>query len=62
MKTQDQQFAPPTSSKFTLAKYKNPFGFSLQVVKSGGDITLAAQGVDIAEVRALLSPHGHHTH
>ncbi|KAF8070285.1 hypothetical protein FPV67DRAFT_1755106 [Lyophyllum atratum] len=28
----EQAFAPPTSSKFTLAKYKNPFGFSLQLL------------------------------
>ncbi|KAJ3518119.1 hypothetical protein NLJ89_g70 [Agrocybe chaxingu] len=32
LRSQDQAFAPPTSSKNTVAKYRNPFGFSLQVL------------------------------
>lgn len=50
MTTQDEAFAPLTSSKFTLAKYKNPFGFSLQVVQSGQNITIGSGGVGVAEV------------
>lgn len=57
LQTQDQTFAPPTSSNFTLAKYKNPFGFALQVVESSQDIVLSGQGVDIAEVVADPSAH-----
>ncbi len=50
MTEQGQAFAPDASSRHILTQYKNPFGFSLQVVKSGEDITLAAQGTDVAEV------------
>jgi hypothetical protein len=50
MQTQDQAFAPLTGSNFTLAKYQNPFGFSLQVVEAAEDIILSSHGVDIAEV------------
>jgi len=51
MKTQDQAFAPPTSSENTIAKYANPFGFSLQVVQSGQSIVLGSHGTRIAQVR-----------
>ena len=51
MTEQGQAFAPDASSKRILTEYKNPFGFSLQVVKSGEDITLTAQGTDVAQVR-----------
>ncbi|EJD03283.1 uncharacterized protein FOMMEDRAFT_168292 [Fomitiporia mediterranea MF3/22] len=44
MISQDQAFAPLTSSKTTLATYKNPFGFSLQVIESGENITLKDSG------------------
>jgi hypothetical protein len=50
MQTPDQAFAPPASSEFTLAKYKNPFGFSLQVVEAGETIVLGANGIDAAQV------------
>ncbi|TBU46075.1 hypothetical protein BD309DRAFT_663805 [Dichomitus squalens] len=50
MTEQGEAFAPLASSKYVLAQYKNPFGFSLQVVKSGEDITLGAQGADVAEL------------
>jgi hypothetical protein len=53
MVTQDQAFAPLTSSDFTLAQYKNPFGFSLQVVASGQDLLISDLGLDIATVRSL---------
>ncbi|KAG6891741.1 hypothetical protein C0992_006161 [Termitomyces sp. T32_za158] len=47
---QDQAFAPPASSHFTLAKYKNPFGFSLQVIEAGQNLILNGGGVDIAQL------------
>ncbi|KAG5653629.1 hypothetical protein H0H81_011855 [Sphagnurus paluster] len=50
MVTPDQAFAPPTSSDFTLAKYKNPFGFSLQVIEAGQTLVLESHGVDIAQL------------
>ncbi|KAI0739355.1 hypothetical protein C8Q80DRAFT_1123812 [Daedaleopsis nitida] len=50
MTEQSQAFAPIASSKHILAQYKNPFGFSLQVVKSGEDITLGSQGADVAQL------------
>jgi len=55
IQTQDQAFKPPASSQDTVAKYSNPFGFSLQVVQSGETINLASQGTDIAQVKAFLS-------
>ncbi|KAG6820875.1 hypothetical protein H0H93_010219 [Arthromyces matolae] len=48
--TQEQSFAPPASSRSALAKYKSPFGFSLQIVEAGQNIVLASGGVDIAEL------------
>ncbi|KAJ7675082.1 hypothetical protein B0H17DRAFT_1161695 [Mycena rosella] len=53
MLTQDQAFAPPTSSDFTLAQYKNPFGFSLQVVASGQELLISDLGLDIATVPCM---------
>lgn len=50
--TEDSEaFAPLASSKDTLATYKNPFGFSLAVVQSGENITLASGGTGVATVR-----------
>ncbi|TFY74322.1 hypothetical protein EWM64_g9690, partial [Hericium alpestre] len=51
MMEQGEAFAPHASSQHTLAEYKNPFGFSLQVVQSSEDITLAVQGADVAELK-----------
>ena len=51
MTEQSEAFAPQASSQHVLAEYKNPFGFSLQVVKSAEDITLASQGTSVAQVR-----------
>ncbi len=51
MTGQDQAFAPGASSQHVLAQYKNPFGFSLQLVEGAEDITLVAGGTDVAEVR-----------
>jgi hypothetical protein len=50
METQDQAFAPLASSQHTLATYKNPFGFSLQVIEAATDIILNNLGSDLAEV------------
>ncbi|KIM45161.1 hypothetical protein M413DRAFT_332807 [Hebeloma cylindrosporum] len=55
LKSQDQAFSPPTSSQHTVAKYKNPFGFSLQVVEAGQTIIMGSHGVDIAQ---LVIPKG----
>ncbi len=58
MQEQSQAFAPIAGSKHILAQYKNPFGFSLQVIKSGEDITLSSHGTDIAQVRNYVCvPH-----
>ncbi|THH12496.1 hypothetical protein EW146_g7640 [Bondarzewia mesenterica] len=55
---QSEAFAPLASSKHTLAKYKNPFGFSLEVVQAAEDITLSTSGVDIADLRLPNAPTG----
>jgi len=52
----EQAFAPPTSSEFTLAKYKNPFGFSLQVIAAGQNLVLNSHGVDIAQLNLPKVP------
>ena len=41
MENQDEAFAPLSGSNNTLIEYKNPFGFSLQVIQSAVDMTLA---------------------
>ncbi|RPD57468.1 hypothetical protein L226DRAFT_588694 [Lentinus tigrinus ALCF2SS1-7] len=51
MTEQSLAFAPDASSKHILTQYKNPFGFSLQAVKRGEDITLAAQGTNVAQLK-----------
>ncbi|KAI0354382.1 hypothetical protein OH77DRAFT_1404952 [Trametes cingulata] len=56
MTEQDQAFAPSASSKHVLAQYKNPFGFSLQVVQGAEDIILAAGGTDVAELKLPMAP------
>ncbi|KAI0305626.1 hypothetical protein B0F90DRAFT_1815219 [Multifurca ochricompacta] len=55
MTEQSQAFAPLTSSQHTLATYKNPFGFSLQVVRAAEDIILGAGGIDAAELKLPVS-------
>jgi hypothetical protein len=45
------------SSQHTLATYKNPFGFSLQVVQAAEDIILGAGGQDAAEVYYFYPRH-----
>lgn len=50
MENQDEAFAPLAGSKNALAEYKNPFGFSLQVIQSAVDMMLALGGVPAAEV------------
>ncbi|KAJ7497141.1 hypothetical protein FB451DRAFT_1457944 [Mycena latifolia] len=56
MLTQDQAFAPLTSSDFTVAKYKNPFGFSLQVVAAGQELLISDLGLDIARLVLPMAP------
>ncbi|KAF5351977.1 hypothetical protein D9756_007389 [Leucocoprinus leucothites] len=50
IKEQDQTFAPPASSKNTVAQYANPFGFSLQAVEAAQKLILNVQGTDVAEL------------
>ena len=50
MTEQSEAFAPLASSQHTLATYKNPFGFALQVVQAALDIILGEDGQDAAEV------------
>ncbi|KAJ3838704.1 hypothetical protein F5878DRAFT_725102 [Lentinula raphanica] len=45
-----EAYDPATGSNLTSATYKNPFGFSLQVIQSATDIILSSSGVDIAEL------------
>lgn len=54
IQTQDQAFAAPTTSHNTVAKYANPFGFSLQVVQAGQNIILGSHGVQIAQVSRFM--------
>lgn len=56
MRSEDQAFAPPSSSNETLAVYKNPFGFSLQVVEAGQDIIIASHGLDMAQLKLPQAP------
>ncbi|KAI0049858.1 hypothetical protein FA95DRAFT_1604022 [Auriscalpium vulgare] len=51
-----EAFAPLASSQHTLAEYKNPFGFSLQVVQAAEDIILGVSGTDIAELKLPINP------
>ncbi|KAH7888371.1 hypothetical protein F5I97DRAFT_2002257 [Phlebopus sp. FC_14] len=50
METQDEAFAPLSGSNNTVAEYKNPFGFSLQVIQSSVNMTLGAGGVAAAQL------------
>ncbi|KAJ6607775.1 hypothetical protein B0H10DRAFT_2227490 [Mycena sp. CBHHK59/15] len=56
MVDQAEAFAPLTSSSYTLATYKNPFGFSLQVVESGQELILSDLGLDIAQLVLPMAP------
>ena len=59
MTEESEAFAPIASSQTVVAQYKNPFGFSLQVVQSSENITLVSGGIGAAEVRisrALTGP------
>ncbi|KAF8972948.1 hypothetical protein BDZ97DRAFT_1691577 [Flammula alnicola] len=56
IKTAEQTFAPPTTSHNTVAKYANPFGFSLQAVEAGQTIILGASGVQIAKLVIPQAP------
>ncbi|KAF9222628.1 hypothetical protein BS17DRAFT_802839 [Gyrodon lividus] len=55
METQDETFAPLSGSNDTMAEYKNPFGFSLQVIQSSVNMTLAAGGKAAAELNLPTS-------
>ncbi|KAF9245017.1 hypothetical protein BU15DRAFT_85819 [Melanogaster broomeanus] len=55
METQDETFAPLSGSNTTSAEYKNPFGFSLQVIQSSVNMTLAVGGVAAAALNLPTS-------
>ncbi|KAI6135778.1 hypothetical protein EV401DRAFT_1898270 [Pisolithus croceorrhizus] len=55
MENQNEAFAPLSASNNTVAEYKNPFGFSLQVVQSAVQITLSSGGAVAAELTLPLS-------
>ncbi|TBU23049.1 hypothetical protein BD311DRAFT_704566 [Dichomitus squalens] len=50
MTEENQAFAPIASAQNVVAQYKNPFGFSLQVVQSNENITLVSGGIGVAEL------------
>ncbi|KAF8135624.1 hypothetical protein EV363DRAFT_1429344 [Boletus edulis] len=50
MESQQEAFAPLSGSNNTIAEYKNPFGFSLQVIQSSVNMTLGAGGVSAASL------------
>jgi hypothetical protein len=54
---QSEVFAPLASSQHTLATYKNPFGFSLQVVQAAEDIIIEKDGQNAAEVCSFCPRH-----
>jgi len=54
MQTQEQAFAPLSGSKNTVAQYKNPFGFSLQVIQSTVNLDLSYGGTAAAQVTFVL--------
>lgn len=55
IENQDEAFAPLSGSNNTVAEYKNPFGFSLQVIQSAVDMTLITGNVPAAELNLPLS-------
>ncbi|KAL1743139.1 hypothetical protein HDZ31DRAFT_83635 [Schizophyllum fasciatum] len=50
MESDDQTWAPASSSKKTNAVYKNPFGFSLQVVRSAETLNIGYGGSNAAKL------------
>ncbi|KAG2131418.1 uncharacterized protein EDB93DRAFT_1255529 [Suillus bovinus] len=50
MQSQDQAFSPLSGSDNTVAQYKNPFGFSLQVIQSTVNINLNYGGTAAAQL------------
>ena len=55
MTSSDEAYDPLVGSNNTLAEYKNPFGFSLQVVQSAVTmiVGLANNGTQVASVRSI---------
>ncbi|KAG2078952.1 hypothetical protein BDR04DRAFT_1124058 [Suillus decipiens] len=50
MQSQDQAFSPLSGSNNTIAQYKNPFGFSLQVIQSTVNMDLSYGGTAAARL------------
>ncbi|KAG8213768.1 hypothetical protein J3R82DRAFT_10478 [Butyriboletus roseoflavus] len=55
IQTQQEVFAPLSGSNNTVAEYKNPFGFLLQVMQSAVNMTLGAGGISAALLNLPLS-------
>jgi hypothetical protein len=56
MLQQSQAFSPVASSLHTLAQYRNPFGFSLQVTESGETLTIVSDGINVAQLVVPSAP------
>ncbi|KII92866.1 hypothetical protein PLICRDRAFT_102438 [Plicaturopsis crispa FD-325 SS-3] len=56
MTSQDEAYAPLAGSNYTLAEYKNPFGFSLQVIESAVDMVISMGGTDTAHLKLPKAP------
>lgn len=50
MQSQDHAFSPLSGSNNTVAQYKNPFGFSLQVIQSTVNMVLSYGGTAAAQL------------
>ncbi|KAL1718757.1 hypothetical protein EV715DRAFT_290908 [Schizophyllum commune] len=55
MESDDQTWAPASSSKKTNAVYKNPFGFSLQVIRSAETLNIGYGGSDAAKLEIPMA-------
>jgi hypothetical protein len=56
IQSQDQAFSPLSGSNNTVAQYKNPFGFSLQVIQSTVYMGLSYGGTAAAQVMLIIGP------
>lgn len=56
MQSQDQAYSPLSGSNNTVAQYKNPFGFSLQVIQSTVNMDLDYGGTAAAQVMLVIGP------
>ena len=55
MTEQSEAFAPQASSQHILAQYKNPFGFSLQVIRSAETLNIGYGGSNAAKLEIPMA-------